>query len=134
MHLFLVEYISGKGRICKHAHCPPDALFAATQSRPPLCRVVIAQMLCLGLAFKWPNVRKTELSWHLPGSTGSYSRTLLALLSVSSVAVTIYRLPSSPPQPHSPGPRILTAGIWTVHFGIDNQGRDSQRRIRDLVR
>jgi len=28
---------------------------------------------------------------------------------------------------------MLTAGIWTVHFGIDNEGRDSQRRMRDLV-
>ena len=63
----------------------------------------------------------------------SYACTFLTLLSISSVLVTLYRWPSSPPHPHHSGPRILTAGIWTVHFGFDNEGRDSQRRIRDLV-
>jgi hypothetical protein len=28
----------------------------------------------------------------------------------------------------------VTAGVWTLHFGIDNEGRDSQRRVRDLIR
>ncbi|KAF7975727.1 hypothetical protein HWV62_8699 [Athelia sp. TMB] len=42
-------------------------------------------------------------------------------------------MPNRPPVPYSPGPRIITAGIWTIHFGIDNQGRDSQRKVRDLV-
>jgi hypothetical protein len=45
---------------------------------------------------------------------------------------------SSPPTP-APAPAharagILNAGIWTVHFGIDNAGRDSQRGMRDLFR
>jgi hypothetical protein len=90
-------------------------------------------MACLGLAFDWPTMKKSAVGLSLPSSTKSYARTLLALFSVSSVLVTLYRWPSSPPQPYHPGPRILTAGIWTVHFGIDNQGRDSQRRMRDLV-
>lgn len=29
---------------------------------------------------------------------------------------------------------MFNAGIWTVHFGIDNVGHDSQRRIRDVIR
>jgi hypothetical protein len=95
--------------------------------------VVFAQMVCLALAFDWPRMKKRMLSPPLPGAVGSYALTLLAVLSVSSVLVTLYRWPSSPTQPHHPGPRMLTAGIWTVHFGIDNEGRDSQRRMRDLV-
>lgn len=55
-------------------------------------------------------------------------------MSVISGVVTVYRLPSSPPQPFKPGPRIIRAGIWTVHFGFDNEGHDSQRGIRNLVR
>jgi hypothetical protein len=55
-------------------------------------------------------------------------------MSVLSGIVTVYRLPSSPPQSFKPGPRIIQAGIWTVHFGFDNEGHDSQRGIRNLVR
>ncbi|KAF7967485.1 hypothetical protein HWV62_34095 [Athelia sp. TMB] len=95
--------------------------------------VVIAQMLCLGLAFNWPQLKTSKTYSHVSGAVSSYSRTLLAILSVLSVAVTIYRMPNRPPVPYSPGPRIITAGIWTIHFGIDNQGRDSQRKVRDLV-
>jgi hypothetical protein len=45
---------------------------------------------------------------------------------------------SSPPTP-APAPAharagILNAGIWTVHFGLDNAGRDGQRGMRDLFR
>jgi hypothetical protein len=96
--------------------------------------VLFTQMACLALAFDWPKMKKRPVCLHLPGSTRSFVCALLALLSVSSPLVTLYRWPTSPPQPYHPGPRILTAGIWTVHFGMDNEGRDSQRRIRDLVR
>jgi hypothetical protein len=95
--------------------------------------VLVAQMACLALAFEWPRMKKRPVALRLTASIGSYARTLLALLSVSSMLVTLYRWPSRPPHPYHPGPRILTAGIWTVHFGIDNEGRDSQRRMRDLV-
>jgi hypothetical protein len=45
---------------------------------------------------------------------------------------------SAPPTPapasaHARA-RILRAGIWTVHFGIDNAGHDGQRGMRDLFR
>lgn len=38
-----------------------------------------------------------------------------------------------PAPAHARG-KILNAGIWAVHFGIDNAGRDSQRSMRDLFR
>jgi hypothetical protein len=43
-------------------------------------------------------------------------------------------LPRAPPTPFKPGPRILTSGIWTVHFGIDNEGHDSQQGMMSLIR
>jgi len=57
----------------------------------------------------------------------------LTLISVFGLIATLYRLPDSP-KPFRPGPRILRAGIWTLHFGIDNAGRDSQRRVRNVIR
>jgi hypothetical protein len=59
---------------------------------------------------------------------------MLALTSILAVVATIYRLPTHAIRPHRPGPRIVRAGIWTVHFGIDDEGRDSQRRMRDLIK
>jgi len=56
------------------------------------------------------------------------------VVSVVSVLGTLYRWPSSHPQPFRPGPRLFNAGIWTLHFGIDNMGRDSQRGVTDLIR
>lgn len=55
------------------------------------------------------------------------------MLSVLSVLGTLYRWPSAPPRPFVPGPRILNAGIWTLHFGIDNEGRDSQRGVKTVI-
>lgn len=48
--------------------------------------------------------------------------------------VSVYRTPSTAIQPYRPGPRIIRAGVWTVHFGLDNEGKDSQRLMRDLIR
>lgn len=93
-----------------------------------------AQMLGIAVAVDWPPYRRTAFSVPLSGGVKRKISTALAILSVASLLVSMYRMPSASPHPHRPGPRIVRAGIWTVHFGIDNEGYDSQRRIRDLVR
>jgi hypothetical protein len=60
-------------------------------------------------------------------------RTAILLTIITSLLVTIYRWPP-PPTLLKSGRRIANAGIWTVHFGFDDTGRDSQRRMRDLIR
>lgn len=96
--------------------------------------VLIAQMAAIAFAFSWPRRSTLDISPSLPGSSALCIRSFLALASVASLLVTVYRYPTSSPAPHRPGPRIVRAGIWTVHFGIDNEGRDSQRRMKDLIR
>ncbi|KAJ6494715.1 Frag1/DRAM/Sfk1 family-domain-containing protein [Mycena vitilis] len=98
--------------------------------------VMMLQMACLSLAFRWPGLRTPSLPERkdIPPAFLSYSRITLACFSIASLLVTVYRMPTKFPQPFKAGPRILTAGIWTVHFGLDNEGRDSQRLVRNVVR
>ncbi len=81
-----------------------------------------------------PRVPKSYISPHSIRAKPSYIYPLLSVMSIIAGVATVYRLPSSPPYPFKPGPRIVQAGIWTVHFGFDNEGHDSQRGIRNLVR
>ena len=97
--------------------------------------VLAVQMVGIALAFKWPGIATSPLpDMHLSSSIKSRIQASLGLLTLVSVLASMYRWPSQTPQPYRPGPRILRAGIWTVHFGIDDEGRDSQRRMRDLIR
>ncbi|KAG6900584.1 hypothetical protein C0993_008301 [Termitomyces sp. T159_Od127] len=99
--------------------------------------VLVAQMACLALAFRWSQVgypQSLRVDVYPRNMMSSYSKALIAVISTLSVLGTLYRWPSSPPQPWKPGPRIFNAGIWTVHFGIDNGGRDSQQGITNLIR
>ncbi|KAI5987173.1 Frag1/DRAM/Sfk1 family-domain-containing protein [Pisolithus marmoratus] len=84
----------------------------------------------------WPNTKFPNLVLHsiILEQTAAYTVALLAVLSFTSVLVTIFHRPVIGPSPYKPGTRILNAGIWTVHFGFDNAGRDSQRRMRDVIR
>ncbi|KIK80643.1 hypothetical protein PAXRUDRAFT_36135 [Paxillus rubicundulus Ve08.2h10] len=98
--------------------------------------VLIAQFASLSLAFRWPFQALTKICPfpHLQTPTHAHMPTLLGFLSLISVLITLCRWPTMGPRPYKPGTGIFNAGIWTVHFGIDNAGRDSQRRIRDVIR
>ncbi|KAJ8072662.1 Protein cwh43 [Marasmius tenuissimus] len=96
--------------------------------------VTLVQLACAAFAFRWPTRRAHAPISPLSPSVASFSRATVALISILGILATLYHFPSRPPTPHRAGPRMLRAGIWTVHFGIDNEGRDSQRRMRDLIK
>lgn len=111
------------------------SLFAESmsQSNTVYPSVLGVQMAGIGLAFNWPSRGASPPVLRLSKATKRRAKNMLGVLSVISLLATLYRWPTEAPRPHRPGPRILRAGIWTVHFGIDNEGRDSQRRMRDLI-
>jgi hypothetical protein len=92
-------------------------------------------MVAISLVFDWPTRKKPAPSsiLYISNPTGIFARHLLTLFALSAVLTTIYRWPPIGPRPYKSGTRIFNAGIWTVHFGIDNIGYDSQRLIRDLI-
>lgn len=103
-----------------------------------LSSVTIIQVACLLPAFNMPFVPSSARAQStLRSQTTKYKfhiGALLSTLTLLSLLSTLYRLPQAPPQPFKPGPRIINTGIWTVHFGIDNEGHDSQQGIMNLIR
>ncbi|KAI9066122.1 hypothetical protein FKP32DRAFT_1707081 [Trametes sanguinea] len=107
--------------------------------------VLAAQFACIALAFDWSRLLPRRASTStlssrttssLPRGTHFKAQYSLALLTTLSLLATLWHSswPRIVPRPHREAARIVRAGIWTVHFGIDNEGRDSQRRMRDLIR
>ncbi|KAG6370470.1 hypothetical protein JVT61DRAFT_12093 [Boletus reticuloceps] len=97
--------------------------------------VLAAQLAAISLT-SWPFGASTRPNsmLRIPSSTRTRIPVILCLLSLSSVLVTLLHWPAVGPTPYKPGTRTFNAGIWTIHFGIDNVGHDSQRRIRDVIR
>lgn len=56
------------------------------------------------------------------------------LFALAGAIVGVERIPKEKPQPYHPDSRLLTTGIWTIHFGLDNDMWTSEHRMRDAVR
>lgn len=59
---------------------------------------------------------------------------VLTVLAALSVAVFIHRTPTAPFKPFNESSQSFTAGIWCVHFGLDNDMWSSETRMRDLIK
>ncbi|KAL8289394.1 hypothetical protein RB597_001143 [Gaeumannomyces tritici] len=59
---------------------------------------------------------------------------VLGALNVLFLVASYFRFPTNDYKPYHGSDRVLTAGIWTIHFGLDNDMWSSERRMRDLIR
>lgn len=121
------------------------ACLDCTDRRCLISSVLAAQILLLAPTFRWRSIfqpgsithsRLPRFASSLPSSFRTHTLALLAVIPLIALLSPLTHAPSPPPAPsaaHARG-RLLNAGIWTVHFGIDDAGRDSQRRMRDLVK
>ncbi|CDU26354.1 related to CWH43-putative sensor/transporter protein [Sporisorium scitamineum] len=69
--------------------------------------------------------------------TGStyYICLLMALIGVVGNFVPLYRIvPASSIVPNHAEDRLVTAGMWTVHFALDQHMRDSSRRMASIMK
>jgi len=64
----------------------------------------------------------------------SYTRATVGLFSILACTIAFLRFPSFDYTPYHPEAKLFTAGIWTVHFGIDNEMWASEIRMRDAIR
>ncbi|KAF3923403.1 hypothetical protein ABW21_db0206006 [Orbilia brochopaga] len=64
----------------------------------------------------------------------SYFIYALAGLELLAVSIAYLRFPQYDYKPYHPEEKLVTAGIWTVHFALDNDMWSSERRMRDLIK
>ena len=78
-----------------------------------------------------PRTKSSHQSLRTPQSYYVYVLVALELLAVS---VSYLRFPTNDYTPYHKEDKVITAGIWTIHFSLDNDMWSSERRIRDLVK
>ncbi|KAF7178565.1 hypothetical protein CNMCM7691_007377 [Aspergillus felis] len=64
----------------------------------------------------------------------SYYVYVLAVLQLLSIAIAYLRFPTNDYTPYHKEDKVATLGIWTVHFGLDNDMWSSERRMRDAIK
>lgn len=93
-------------------------------------------LLILPLLLARPSPNTPPPPTPIPTYQHQYKRpalALLVLLPLLALGATTYRLPRAAPAPYRPEARIVRAGIWAVHFGVDNEGHDSQKGMLGLI-
>ncbi|OJD18543.1 hypothetical protein AJ78_01459 [Emergomyces pasteurianus Ep9510] len=68
------------------------------------------------------------------GNARSYYIYVLAALQLLSISVAYLRFPTNDYTPYHKEDKVVTAGIWTVHFSLDNDMWSSERRMRDAIK
>lgn len=59
---------------------------------------------------------------------------ILTVFLAFSIAVFFKRYPTKPYHPYNSSSQSFTAGIWCVHFGLDNDMWSSEHRMKDLIK
>ena len=80
-----------------------------------------------------PSVPRTRSSNQSLRTPQSYYVYVLVVLELLAVSVSYLRFPTNDYTPYHKEHKVITAGIWTIHFSLDNDMWSSERRIRDLV-
>ncbi|RAO65321.1 uncharacterized protein BHQ10_001333 [Talaromyces amestolkiae] len=64
----------------------------------------------------------------------SYYVYALAVLQLLAVAIAYLRFPTNDYAPYHKEDKVATAGIWTIHFSLDNDMWSSEQRMINLIR
>lgn len=86
--------------------------------------------ICL-LIFGIKSINNTDLKIRKYTTKFANFVTLFMLL---SGIIAFNRFQVAVPKPYHPDSKLVTAGIWTIHFGLDNDMWASEYRMRDLIR
>ena len=59
---------------------------------------------------------------------------ILLVLQLLTASIAYLRFPTNDYQPYHKDEKLVTAGIWTIHFSLDNDMWSSERRMKDAIR
>lgn len=59
---------------------------------------------------------------------------LLGLLQLLAICIAYLRFPTNDYAPYHDDSKVITAGIWTIHFSLDNDMWSSERRVGKLIK
>ncbi|PKS04956.1 hypothetical protein jhhlp_008322 [Lomentospora prolificans] len=79
-------------------------------------------------------VGKRPLKRQSPSQYKKYHSAAAALINILFLCATVRRVPSNDYTPYHAEDRLITAGIWTIHFSLDNDMWSSEYRMRDLIK
>ncbi|MCJ1475136.1 hypothetical protein MMC13_003796 [Lambiella insularis] len=65
---------------------------------------------------------------------GSYHVYIVGLLELLAISVAYLRFPTNDYVPYHKEEKAITAGVWTIHFSLDNDMWSSEHRIRDVLK
>ena len=64
----------------------------------------------------------------------TYYLHILLVLQLLTASIAYLRFPTYDYTPYHPEEKLMTAGIWTIHFSLDNDDWSSERRVRDAIK
>ncbi|KAK5781048.1 Cwh43p PWA37_001964 [Arxiozyma heterogenica] len=86
-------------------------------------------LILLGLIFKKP-IQQTQLTKKFVRIISLFALVCLLLTG----GFTYNNRPTGVPIPYHPDSKVITAGIWTIHFGLDNDLWASEDRMINLIK
>lgn len=102
--------------------------------------IMTATVLLVGAGmFTTPKAKSNVKSRQRPNKSGfsrfkSYYIYVLMVLELLAVSISYLRFPTNDYSPYHHDEKVITAGIWTIHFSLDNDMWSSERRMRDLIK
>lgn len=85
-----------------------------------------------------PVSRKSSKSRSRSSSSSRYKTSyyvyVLGALELLAVSIAYLRFPTNNYVPYHKDDKVMTAGIWTIHFSLDNDMWSSEYRIRDAIK
>lgn len=102
--------------------------------------VMTATVLCIGAGIytmptsQGSNKSRQRSNKNERGRMKYYYMYALMILELLAISVSYLRFPTNDYTPYHEEEKVITAGIWTIHFSLDNDMWSSERRIRDLIK
>ncbi|KAL8821686.1 MAG: hypothetical protein Q9223_000323 [Gallowayella weberi] len=77
--------------------------------------------------------RRPRSGKNIPSRSASQYTYVLFVIQLIALATSYLRFPTNDYVPYHKDDKVITAGIWTIHFSLDNDMWSSERRMRDLI-